>query len=60
MTKTFEQLQREYDNQVPDEDIPDEDDFDLEEDFDLDEDYPDDYDDYGDWDWVDYEEDDEE
>lgn len=56
MTKTFEQLQREYDNQIPDDDIPDEDDFDLEEDFDLDEDYLDDYDDYGDWDWVDYEE----
>ena len=59
MTKTFEQLQREYDNQVPDDDIPDEDDFDLAEDFDLDGGYVDDYDDYGDWDWVDYEEDEE-
>ena len=58
MTKTFEQLQREYDNQVPDDDIPDEDDFDPAEDFDLDEGYDDDYD-YGDWDWVDYEEDEE-
>ena len=38
MTKTFEQLQREYDNQIPDDDIPDEDDFDLEEDFDFEDD----------------------
>lgn len=55
MTKTFEQLQREYDSQIPDDDIPDENDFDF------DEDYDDDYDDYDDWDdWSDYEEEDEE
>ena len=60
MTKTFEQLQREYDNQVPDEDIPDEDDFDLAEDFDLDGGCVYDYDDCDDWDdWSDYEEDEE-
>ena len=55
MTKTFEQLQREYDSRIPDDDIPDENDYDL------DEDYDDDYDDYDDWDdWSDYEEEDEE
>ena len=51
MTKTFEQLQREYDSRIPDDDIPDEDDFDLEEDFDLDEDY-DDYDDWQRFSWC--------
>ena len=55
MNKTFEQLQREYDSQIPDDDIPDENYFDLDEDFD------DDYDDWDDWDdWSDYEEEDEE
>ena len=58
MTKTFEQLQREYDSRIPDDDIPDENDYDLDEDYD--DDY-DDYDDYDDWDdWSDYEEEDEE
>ena len=52
MTKTFEQLQREYDSQIPDDDIPDENDFDFDEDYD---------DDYDDWDaWSDYEEEEDE
>ena len=50
MNKTFEQLQREYDNQIPDDDIPEEEDFDLSnvDDFDYDDDWDDDWDDLAD------------